>query len=106
MIRKPKTQEFVPDMTRKEHLIDMKGAPWYPSWDDASHILSKVPGGFQRFIVNPEPGKFVPVVCLWPTEYSNDYIAGCQREGVYVMVGQSFGLPIREKPRNKKTRIL
>lgn len=106
MIKKPRQQEVVQDMTRKEHLIDMKGAPWYSSWDDASHVLSKVPGGFQRFIVVPEPGKFVPVVCLWPTEYSDDYISGCQREGVYVMVGQSFGLRVLDKPKNKKVRTL
>ena len=106
MIRKPKQQEFVPDMTRQRHLIDMKGAPWYPTWDAANEVLAKIPGGMQMFVVSPEPGKFVPVVCLWPTEFSKDYIAGVQHYGAYAMVGQSFGVPVYDKPKNKKTKIL
>ena len=69
-------------------------------------VLAKIPGGMQMVVVSPEPGKFVPVVCLWPTEFSKDYIAGVQHYGAYAMVGQSFGIPVYDQPKNKKVKKL
>lgn len=96
MIRKPKKQETVPEWTPRSHLIDLSSAPACPTFRKASELLSRIPGGFQRFVIARPDGQFVPVVCLWPTEFTPDVIAGCQREGAYVMVGQSIGLPVYE----------
>lgn len=101
-IIRPKKQEMVLEWVPRSHLISIDEAPSQPSFGRASEVLAKIPGGFQRMIVARADGEYVPVVMLMPTEFTPDIIAGCQRSGAHVMVGQATGIPIYETTREKK----
>lgn len=86
-IIKPKGQEKVPEFPVRPVLVGMSAAPFRPTHDKAVSVLSKIPGGFQKFVVSDGPGRFVPVVMLMPTEFTPDIINHVRRNGAHVMVG-------------------
>lgn len=84
---KPKKQEKVQEFVARPHLIDFSDCPAHPTFDKASLALSKINGGFQRFVVSRPDGQFVPVCMLLPTEFTPDIRAACERFGAHVMLG-------------------
>lgn len=88
---KPKKQEAVPEFVPRSHLVDMSDCPAHPTFNKASEVLAKINGGFQRFVVARDDGKFVPVCMLLPTEFTPDIRAACERFGAHVMLGIAHG---------------